>query len=286
MNSEVETLSAELRDELAANNRKLLRPPVDTRTVPARFHHLRAMAQSGLHCYAAFQDNRVLDSLSIRIGAGTHAITFEQDYTVWTGKVRNGKVWDAFKREHADRLILSQKEYDKASRIADAIRSHSEASALLLGPDLFREKTISWEQLGRARRSTPDAHDVDIVTELKTTKCSEPNRFQRDGLFRAYHAQLADQCNAIAYYHRRRPSKAVIVAVETAEPYAVSLLELTARALDRGDRMCREWLERLLVCEASQSWPPYCQSMVPFDVPDDDLELQFGDEADGDDDAG
>ena len=50
-------------------------------------------------------------------------------------------------------------------------------------------------------------------------------------------------------------------------------------ALDQGRRMYRTWMETLLVCEASDAWPAYAQGIVPLSVPDNDVELDFGDEA-------
>lgn len=274
-------MSAELAAELAVNDRRLL---IDPRSMPVRFHNLKAMAQSAAHCFESFQA-RNFDSLAIRVGAGTHAMLFEQPYTVFPGKVRNGKQWDTFKSEHSDKPILSRKEHRRASEIAGAIRCHDEASALLFGPGAIRESTIEWEQLGRKRRSTPDVRTDRWVVELKTTRCSEPNRFTRDGLFRGYHAQLADQMAAVEYQTGKRPAKAYIVAVESVPPYAVTVLELTERALERGAALCRGWLERLIVCETNNSWPAYRECIEMFDVPEDEIDLVFGgDEADDEED--
>ena len=270
------SMSAELAAELGASNRRLL---IDPRTLPVRFHNMKAMGQSAAHCLASFQDRR-FDSLPIRIGAGSHAMMFDQPWTVFPGKVRNGKVWDAFKSEHSDKPILNAKERDVAEAIAASVRAHDEAAALLFGPEMIREQTINWQQLGRSRRSTPDVRGPHWIVELKTTRCAEPGRFTRDGMFRGYHAQLADQMNAVEYETGRRPSKAYIVAVESSPPHVVTVMELTDRAIERGDSLCRGWLERLLVCEADNSWPGYRECIEMFDVGDDPVDLVFGGEDD------
>lgn len=279
MDVETERMSAELAEELASSERRI----VDPRSVPVRFHHLKAMAQSAAHCLAAFQEHERRDSLAIRVGAGVHAMLFEMPVTMWTGKVRNGKVWDAFRTEHAGRTILNRKEHAKASAIAASVRRHPIAAQLLFGPATVRERSIEWEQLGRARRSTPDVRAPHYVVELKSTRCSEPNRFCRDATFRGYHAQLADQIAAIEHETGIRPEHAYVVAVETIEPFAVTVLQLTERALQRGEQLCRLWLERLLVCESANHWPAYCESVDVFDVPDDEIELTFGEASDDED---
>jgi hypothetical protein len=56
------------------------------------------------------------------------------------------------------------------------------------------------------------------------------------------------------------------------------VFELSQRALEHGARLCRAWMERVLVCEETGDWPGYCEATVPLDVPDDEEELTFGDE--------
>lgn len=274
MDAETEMMTAELRDELASNDRRRV---VDPRNEALRFHNLKAMGQSAQHCFQSFQHGRE-ESLALRLGSGTHALLFEQPVVVFTGKVRNGKVWDAFKAEHAGRLILNAKEHAKAKAIAQSIRNHPIASRLLFAPDTIHESPIYWEQDGRRRRSTPDARSKAHLVDLKTTRCAEPERFARDARFRGYHAQLADYRAAMVASNGYAPKDCYIVAVESVEPYAVTCLRLTERALEIGDRMCRGWFERFRACEESNTWPGYCESITDLDVPDDDIDLLFGDE--------
>lgn len=274
MDDDTERMTAELADELASNERRI----IDPRGVPVRFSHLKAMAQSPAHCFNAFQESERRETLAIRIGSGVHAMLFDQPVVRWEGKVRNGKVWDAFKAAHAGAAILTRKEWARAEALASAIRRHDEASELLFGAGVIHERTIQWEQCGRARRSTPDVRGPHYVAELKTTRCAEPGRFVRDGLFRAYNAQIADQMLAVQHETGKWPGKGYVIAVESMPPYPVTVFELTPRALERGEQLCRLWLERLLVCEADNHWPAYRECIEMFDTPDDDVELIFGDD--------
>lgn len=278
MDSATEQMTAELRDEIAANSTRRL---VDPRSMPLRFHHLKAMGQSALHCLQSFQyDDR--DSLAIRIGAGTHALLLGQPVAQFTGKVRRGKEWDSFAAANTNTTILNAKEHAKASAIAGSIKAHPIASRLLFSSDVVHERTIEWMQAGRKRRSTPDARGTYHLVELKTTRCAEPGRFARDAMYRGYHAQVADYAAAIESTVGIKPRDCYIIAVESVAPYAVTVLRLTQRALEMGERLCRTWFERFRACEDSGAWPAYCDSVTDFDVPDDEIGLVFGEEGESD----
>lgn len=273
--------------DLDAPRRKL----VDPRTLPARFHHLRAAGQSGAHCLHAFQGESD-DSLAKRIGSGVHALMFKPDtVAIWdqpsaasvkralkaesagetppplTAAPRSGKDWADFVRRHPGATILTATERSGATRIVDAIRSHAIAERLLFGPGMVYETPIIWSDSGRARQSTPDARGPSHNVELKTTRCAAPWRFVRDAANMAYHAQLADQRAAIAYERGgNAPRENYIVAVESAPPYVVQVYELTATTLELGDKLRRIWLERLMIFEATNLWGGYSPGIEPLEI--------------------
>ncbi len=280
MESSVLELTGMLRDELAANDQVA----VDTRTIPLRFHHLKAMGQSPAHClHSLVNDNG--KTLAIRIGAGTHGLLLGQPVVEFTGKTRAGKEWKAFEEANGSAVaILNRKEYARASEIVAAVRAHPVAAELLLSPGVLHEKTINWQQQGRIRRTTPDARSATWLAEFKTGRCVEPGKFVREATWRGYHAQLADQSAAIEFETGKKPEKVFIVAVETVRPYVVQVLELSQRALEQGERICRLWMERFLACEAANEWPGYCLTTVPFDIAEEnDMDFMFED--DGEDSA-
>lgn len=258
--------------ELEAPRRKL----VDPRTLPARFHHMRAAGLSGAHAMLAFQGDSP-DSLAKRLGSGSHALLFGKPCALWDQPAKSGKgkakrdprseAWRAFAAANAGAVILNAKEMGAAQRVADAIRSHGIASRLLFSPDVVHERSIIWAQNGRARQSTPDAVGDHKLVELKTTRCAAPFRFLRDAEKMGYHAQLADQRAAVAYQRGGRPPRAVyIVAVENCPPYVVQVYEVLPSALERGERLCSLWLERLQVFEACDQWGGYSQAIEPWEL--------------------
>ncbi len=84
----------------------------------------------------------------------------------------------------------------------------------------------------------------------------------------AYHAQLAFYSRA-ASSTGRAANRHVIVAVETAPPFEVTVLRCSPRTIEAGDKLVRMWMERLLGCEAVDQWPGYVQTEVDWDLEDD-----------------
>lgn len=288
MTPAAEQLSAELASELASNQRRLR----DTRSIPLRFHHLKAMARSPLHCLHAMQSDSE-PTLSKRLGAGTHSLLLGGDPVVcFPGKQRRGKVWDAFAKKHAGSIILSRSEYDKSNRIAESVRGNKLASEVLYAPGSIYEHRIAWDWNGRACRSTPDCWSPDFLAELKTTRDASADRFKWDALRYGYVSQLRFYRTALKFFSsmavldafaRPVPPQTMIVAVESAPPYVCSVYSVSKRDLEFGEKQIRGWMERFLACEAAQSFPGYCESIQPLELPirdgedETDLDLIFGD---------
>ena len=261
-------LSGELEEMLSAPTQR-----VDPRTIPVRFSRLKHMSRSALHYYDSCQSDRD-DTLAMRLGRGAHAMTLGNPVTLYPGKTRNGKVWDKFKEDNADKEILIRSEWNKSEGLAQAIRNHPIAAPLMLGEGTILEQQIEWEWMGRKCTSRPDSRRGSaIVTDLKTTQCAEPQKFARDAMWQGYHAQLAFYEMAIEHSTGNPVEESYVVAVESKRPYAITVLKLTDEAREMGRRLCRIWFERLLVCEQSNSWPAYSDAIVALDLADSDIAI-------------
>lgn len=278
-------------DDLAAPRR------LDTRAFPARLHHLKAAGASGAHALHAFGQSDT-DSLTHRLGNGTHAlitgkpcVLWEQASDAWlkakakaeaAGKPvppmslapRSGDKFKMFARAHAGATILIRSEMSAAKRMADAIMADGYASRLIKAPGVRFEEQLIGSMCGRSRRRTPDMFALDapgwpsFVAEIKTTKCADPRVFHFDAKRYSYHAQLADQGDAIRQAYGKAPRHYYIIAVEKSPPHVVQVYELPADLIDKGMRLVTGWLERLQMFEATQAWGGYSPRVEVLEFPE------------------
>lgn len=226
------------------------------------FSNLKQFALSPAHYKASFATE---STRSMQRGSLVHAVLLEKfDGVVWEGK-RTTNAWKDFESANRDRWIVTSTEMREALTIADAVRADPVASPLLEG---LREFDWIWEINGRTCKGTMDVNGGTFINEIKTTRCAHPEWFQREALRRKYHAQVAWYKDGLTIGSPSRADKieSVITAVESAPPYAVTVLRLTDKLLDSGRALYRSWWEELRVCEASNEWPAYTQSVVEFDV--------------------
>lgn len=238
------------------------------------FSNLKQFALSPAHYKASFGQE---STRSMQRGSLVHAVLLEKfDGVVWEGK-RTTNAWKDFEATNRYKWIVTSTEMREALTIADAVRANPIAAPLLEG---LREFDFIWEIDGRSCKGTMDVNGGTFINEVKTTRCAHPEWFQREALRRKYHAQVAWYRDGLMVnrVHDEHlfdgpelvpPIDCYITAVESSPPYAVTVFKLTDRILEDGRVRYRSWWEQLRVCEASDEWPGYTQSMVEFDIAED-----------------
>jgi hypothetical protein len=240
---------------------------------PVHFTDLKRMALSPAHFLASVEEPRAATP-PMRFGSLVHHVYAGERVVVFDGE-RRGNKWKDFAAANDGAEIFTAAERERALRCADSLSRTPHAVDKLVGEV---ERTIAWTYAGRSCSSRLDVLGADFVTDLKTTSCAEPYRFGRAATGRfAYHAQLAFYLHA-ARSLGRDPRAAYIVAVETAPPFAVTVLRLTLGALLEGEKLCRLWMEQLRGCEENDCWPAYCQSVVDLDADSDTTLIIDGEE--------
>lgn len=229
---------------------------------PVHFTNLKRMSDSPAHYLASLEQPG--DKTAFLIGRLTHFLVLggDYEYAVFEGKTRAGKVWEAFEAANCGRDIFKMAEVEQAQRIADVVKADPVAAPYLVGE---HELEVEWEFLGRKCSSRIDALN-DYVVDLKTTTCAKPTTFRYDVDRYAYAAQLAFYREAARVGLGRATQGGVIVAVEKELPHAVTVCRLSPALLEDGMKLCRLWMERLLLCEARNEWPSYVQHVVDYDV--------------------
>jgi hypothetical protein len=244
---------------------------------PIRFSHLRAFGRSamhGLHARTAESEQ----TIAMERGTAVHSIVFGTHPVIgYPGPTRRGKEFDAFAALHQDYEILTRDEYAKAQRMAAAVMECKLAEPYLKGAV---EETLLFRWMGLDCRSTPDVRGADFVTELKTAPSADPAQFGWHALRMHYHAQMKMEQIAAREQLDDEPDpphECFIVCVEANEPHPVTVFRVDEKALEVGEKLLCLWAERLKVAEASQAWPPYVTCVVPLTVPEDEIELDYGD---------
>lgn len=244
---------------------------------PVRYSRLKLIARSPLHYAAA----TVEETMAMEMGSAVHSLVLGGRRVIpWT-KVsdngnacpRRGKDYDMFAADNPGALILTQDAFGEANAIAEAVQANRLAMSRLDGA---HETEHAWKFGARDCAGRIDSLG-EYLTELKVTASADPQKVMWQALKMGWFAQLVwylDGLAARGIIVRELPR---IVAVEPKPPYAVTTFRLTPASVDQARRTYRGWFERLLVCEATDEWPPYAQSEVDLDVPDNDVALDFGD---------
>lgn len=257
----------------------------DIEKPPVRFSHLKEFAKSPAHYRSAIDndsigisDRSVHFSRSIAIGSIVHSLVLGGPEAVpYTGKVRRGKQWDDFKKENEGALICTPTELETARTMSDAIRGNPQAQDLLAGSRY--EFEVNWSYLGRACQSHIDILGDTHVTEIKTCRSARPEDFQWAALRFHYLAQLAFYREAVrGFCNRHSPRDCFIIAVENTRPFAVTVMRLSNASIEKGAQQIRAWFEKLLVCEETNCWPAYTQTIQTLEPAGEAEELIFEDD--------
>lgn len=239
---------------------------IDPRSVPVQISRLREMGKSPAHYLDAIQTPKP-STASMGLGRLVHALAFGTPRIVQYDGIRRGKAWQNFAAANEGAEIASPKEFALAKKLLSAIYAADDATRLITGA---HEVEVSWAHGGRACLSHIDTLGDGWLSELKTCRSVREEMFARDCRVYGYHAQVAFYLDALEAIGQ--PVESVyIVAVESVRPYLVQVFEIGPKALEAGRACYRAWLERLLVCEASNQWPGYREGIVSLD---DSLELE------------
>ncbi len=226
------------------------------------FSALKHVDVSPRHYLRAVEHDRK-DTDALRFGRAVHALTLTPDaadVAVWCGGVRRGKDWEAFKAEHADATILTEKEADAATEMRQTIIRHPLASSILSWGE--GEVSVQWtdSETGLPCKCRADWAHLDLVRglglyELKTARASHPRSFMRSFATMGYHAQLAFYVDGLETAAGERFRDVRVIAVEKTPPFDVCVYTIPDEVLEVGRRKYTTWLRTVAECHASGRWP-------------------------------
>lgn len=175
--------------------------------------------------------------------------------------------WSDWRAMNAGRVELSAEDFDRARRMADAVRAHPVAAGLIVGGD--REVTMRWqdEETGIWCKSRPDLRAAgEFVMDLKSCRDASHEGFAR--AVAGYHYDL----QAMHYLDGERVLSNgvrwfVFLACESEAPYVCQPYLLDAAAEQRGAALRRRALAKQAECLRTGRWPGYSDQLDTLTLP-------------------
>jgi exodeoxyribonuclease VIII len=167
--------------------------------------------------------------------------------------------------EQGGRIVVAQTDWDAAHRMAEAVHAHPAAARVLELCD--RREVSGWAKhpTGVLVKGRLDLLGPGLVADLKTCQDANPDTFGKTCHDFGYHVSAANYLD-LALAAGEDVQGFCFVNVEKADPYRVSVVQLTESAIDLGrERMaeaCRRWLDLGRV-----ELPQYGEGFFTVDLP-------------------
>lgn len=237
---------------------------------------LDQFAKSPAHYLASLTTPRK-ETPAMRIGSTFHGMVLEPERVkiavapVCDKRTKDGKAtWEAFCLENAGAEIVTADEGEMLNGMAESIRTHQAASALLNG-DGIAEGSCFWfdERSGELCRCRPDFYrrDLGIIVDLKTTDDASPAGFARSIWKYAYHRQAALYMDGVSESTGDIIKGFVFVAVEKSAPYAVGVYRLDMQGEEAGRVSYQSLLLDLADCKTNRNFPAYSSRIETISLP-------------------
>lgn len=235
---------------------------------------LDQLAKSPAHYLASLTTPRK-ETPAMRIGSIFHGMVLEGVKIAVAPqcdkRTKDGKAtWEAFCLENQGVEIVTAEEGEMLNGMAESIRKHQAASALLNG-DGTAEGSCFWfdERSGELCRCRPDFYrrDLGIIVDLKTTDDASPEGFARSIWKYAYHRQAALYMDGVSESTGDIIKGFVFIVVEKAAPYAVGVYRLDMQGEEAGRVSYQSLLLDLADCKTSRNFPAYSSRIETISLP-------------------
>lgn len=203
------------------------------------------------------------------LGTGPDLVCVDRDR--WDTKDCKKLVADI---REAGGIPLKREPYDTVHAMADAIRAHPLASALLTSGTGRSEATIVWrdERTGVWCRALVDHLPYPslarlLIPDYKTGRTASPDKLGRVLADFGYHVQLAWYLMGLHAIGYTADAQALLVFQETTAPYLVTVCQPDPTAMRLGAIRCRQALDLYAECVRDGRWPGYSDDVVLTELP-------------------
>lgn len=221
---------------------------------PAFFRHARANQKK---------------SKALEFGTALHAYLLERKtfFDIFTvepegliNKAKNPwkKEWELFKEEHADKEIVTQKDWKAIKGIERNIKNHPFAAPLL------EESRYEVSCFGDTTKARADILHDGFIGDLKT--CEDSEEFVLSIQEYKYYMQSAMYLDVFEQFGDGRPRQFAWIICEKTEPYCVRVDMPSDIMLERGRRQYKRAVEIYKRCVEKDEWPGYATDIRILDL--------------------
>lgn len=214
--------------------------------------------------YRHMVDNPQRPTPAMILGTATHRIFLEPervgDFAVWglleEEKIRNGKVWENFKRLNAGAMIITKNERDAMVGMAVGARKnvpimkYASAKGQTEVSMVWRDKETGRLMKGRVDKILANH----TICDLKTTRDCHSRRFGAQSYQLGYHIKMAIYWSGYLTLTGHIPHMKLL-AIESKAPFESAVYRVTSDVLLQGAEENAELLETLAECEKTNTWP-------------------------------
>lgn len=159
---------------------------------------------------------------------------------------------------------ISHDENETLLSIADNFFLNELASELL--DDVKTEVSLFYkEPSGLKIKSRVDALGSEYFVDLKTTRCAEPNFFNREIKYRGYLQQLAFYKRGLEMLIKGQKKKPILIACENVAPFNVTVFEFNSIDFHKLNLEISRDLELMAEAMKSLQFKPYTEATVEYD---------------------
>ena len=199
----------------------------------------------------------------------------------WQGNRKACKAW-LVEQAALGKTVITEAQIANIRGMADALKRHPLVAGGLMNGEI--ERSLIWQddETGVWLKARPDALPLngEIVVDLKTTSDASPRAIAKSFSDYGYHQQLALVSQGMEKVLGRKPGNDdfVLIFVESAAPWAVSVRPVDPQAIDYGRMLNRRALRKFADALARDDWPAYEADTSTLSLPrwaTDNLELQI-----------
>ncbi len=172
-------------------------------------------------------------------------------------RTKQGKEeWELFAESSQGKIILSDDQFAKVSKMVDLVSKHEIVTTLL--DEAVYEQSIFWtdQETGLQFKTRPDIWSSKMVVDLKTTNDASAYSFARSALNYGYYLQAGmafEACKAIG-----KPFEMfVILACEKEAPHVPAIYIMKEEALKFGIDQFTTYKRKLKKCLDENKWEGY-----------------------------